>query len=950
MENLHFFSGLTLQKTRMSLQNTKHKAILPLFFLFQILIIFGLHTQTYAVTAYFTFNDYACFASRNPGKTPGHVTIIRSTNGVWSNPTNIGCGWADISGNVTNLAIACGSTAGYFFIVFNNNDYMQATGVTTSPIDFYTSTGLISSGGSFSVTASCTMPDVTPPVIQSAATNTSGTQITLTYDENISTSSPYADDFTVKVNSVVRSVSSVSYSGVTCILTVSPAISSGQTVTVSYNNSFSQIIDNNDNPAASLTNYSVTNNASGLTSTITFDTQGGSAIAPITQIEGTVVTPPADPTKTGYTFEGWVPAVPATMPVDDITCVAQWLLNCLNPANGGTIATDQSGCSPFDPALLTNSASPTGFTGTLEYKWQKSNTSGSIGFTDIASSNAATYDPPAGHTATTWYKRLARVTCMADWTGARESNVLQISVDPASVGGTIAGSATVCSGTNTTTLTLSGQTGNVIKWQYSTDNWVGSTDVSNTTTTLIATNLTTTTKYRAVIQSGVCSTANSGEATVTINPIGQVNQPGSQVVCNATSTAAVTFGTVNTGGTTTYAWTNDTPGIGLAGSGTGNIASFTAINTGTALVIATIVVTPTFTNGGTSCSGSTKTFTITVNPTGQVNQPGSQVVCNATSTAAVTFGTVNTGGTTTYAWTNDTPGIGLAGSGTGNIASFTAINTGTAPVIATIVVTPTFANGGTSCSGSTKTFTITVNPTGQVNQPGSQVVCNATSTSAVTFGTVNTGGTTTYAWTNDTPGIGLAGSGTGNIASFTAINTGTAPVIATIVVTPTFTNGGASCSGSTKTFTITVNPTGQVNQPGSQVVCNAASTSAVTFGTVNTGGTTTYAWTNDTPGIGLVGSGTGNIASFTAINTGTAPVIATIVVTPTFANGGTSCSGSTKTFTITVNPTGQVNQSGSQVVCNATSTAAVTFGTVNTGVTAEVEAALQTTWLPGWFT
>ena len=77
----------------------------------------------------------------------------------------------------------------------------------------------------------------------------------------------------------------------------------------------------------------------------------------------------------------------------------------------------------------------------------------------------------------------------------------------------------------------------------------------------------------------------------------------------------------------------------------------------------------------------------------------------------------------------------------------------------------------------------------------------------VNFTTTNTIGTTTYNWTNSVPGIGLAASGTGNIASFTATNPGTAPVVATIIVTPTLTNGPAICIGSTKTFTITVNPT-----------------------------------------------------------------------------------------------------------------------------------------------
>ena len=58
--------------------------------------------------------------------------------------------------------------------------------------------------------------------------------------------------------------------------------------------------------------------------TITFDTAGGSEIAPITQDYGTAITAPADPTREGYTFIGWDKEIPTTMPAENITLKARW--------------------------------------------------------------------------------------------------------------------------------------------------------------------------------------------------------------------------------------------------------------------------------------------------------------------------------------------------------------------------------------------------------------------------------------------------------------------------------------------------------------------------------------------------------------------------------------------------------------------------------------------------
>ena len=61
--------------------------------------------------------------------------------------------------------------------------------------------------------------------------------------------------------------------------------------------------------------------------TITFDTAGGSTVAPITQDYGTSVTAPADPSLTGHTFVKWDPEIPAAMPAENMVCVARWSVN-----------------------------------------------------------------------------------------------------------------------------------------------------------------------------------------------------------------------------------------------------------------------------------------------------------------------------------------------------------------------------------------------------------------------------------------------------------------------------------------------------------------------------------------------------------------------------------------------------------------------------------------------
>jgi uncharacterized protein (TIGR02145 family) len=133
------------------------------------------------------------------------------------------------------------------------------------------------------------------------------------------------------------------------------------------------------------------------------------------------------------------------------TSVVFWTYECDDPVTGGTIGSYQSGCGTHTPAPLTSISLPAGQAGVLEYVWQQSVVSSSSGFTDIAGSNSAGYSP-GPISQDTWFRRLARVTCKPDWSGAAVSNVVKDSViQPLPVSVSISASATtVCAGSPVT--------------------------------------------------------------------------------------------------------------------------------------------------------------------------------------------------------------------------------------------------------------------------------------------------------------------------------------------------------------------------------------------------------------------------------------------------------------------------------------------------------------------
>jgi hypothetical protein len=201
-------------------------------------------------------------------------------------------------------------------------------------------------------------------------------------------------------------------------------------------------------------------------------------------------------------------------------------------------------------------------------------------------------------------------------------------------------------------------------------------------------------------------------------------------------------------------------------------------------------------------------------------------------------------------------------------AGTTSLASGTAPFTGTFAATAALNVGATGQTSTASGFPALYSATSgdwvlSVRDHVGLDVGTLTGWSITVDYTTLLGGITTYTWTNSNSSIGLAASGTGNsIAAFTASNTTGAPIVSTVTVTPTYTNGGVSCVGGAITYTYTVNPIPSVSV-SNQVFC-AGTPATVAFSGTATG--TVYNWTSSNAAIGLAVSGTGNL-SFTPTNT-----------------------------------------------------------------------------------
>jgi hypothetical protein len=519
---------------------------------------------------------------------------------------------------------------------------------------------------------------------------------------------------------------------------------------------------------------------------------------------------------------------------------------------GGGIAGSTTVCSGTNSTLLTLS----GYTGSIT-KWQWS-TDNWVTPNDIVNT-APTYTA-TNLTATTKYRAvITSGTC-----ASANSADATVTVDPVSVGGSIAGSAAVCSGVNSTLLTLSGYTGTITKWQYSTNNWVTPVDIVNTAATYTATNLTTTTKYRAVIQNGVCSSAYSAEATVTVNPLPVPNVTGPSTCVSGTSGNIYS----TEAGMTGYAWTITAGGTIDLGQGTNSI-SVTWTGTGAQ----SVSVTYTNTN---SCSAATPTvYPVTVTaipgPAGPIT--GTPVVCQNQNGVAYSIAPVVNA--TSYVWTLPA-GATIA---TGNNTNAITVNFSTVAASGNMSVYGTNALGDGAPSPN---YAVTVNTMPNPTIAGVNVLCAGAT--GITYTTE--AGMTAYAWTVSAGGSITAGATTNQI-------TVTWSTSGSKTVTVNYNNANGCSAAIPSSYSVTVKP---LPVPG---ISGAASVCVGTTGVVYTtdAGMSNYIWTVSAGGTVTSGGGVANNTVTVTWNTAGAQMVE---VNYTAING---CPGADDTnYPVTVNP------------------------------------------------
>lgn len=174
------------------------------------------------------------------------------------------------------------------------------------------------------------------------------------------------------------------------------------------------------------------------------------------------------------------------------------------PPTAALAGTDQVVCNAGTVALSGNTPI-TGYTGT----WTQSGGPGSVSFTNPNQQNTQVNGLIPGTYTFTW--TISNGVC------SDSSDNVQVIVSPPTSAGTLSSGTTVCSSNNNGTVTLTGYTGNIIRWEFSTDGGTSWTVINHTLPSYTYQNLSSTTQFRSLVQSGPCAGQYSNVVTITVH-------------------------------------------------------------------------------------------------------------------------------------------------------------------------------------------------------------------------------------------------------------------------------------------------------------------------------------------------------------------------------------------------------------------------------------------------
>lgn len=209
-----------------------------------------------------------------------------------------------------------------------------------------------------------------------------------------------------------------------------------------------------------------------------------------------------------------------------IVCITIYTASVGGIISGGGVFCDSSGAG-----ALTLSGSY----GNILY-WQSSTNVGSTWSTIANTTNTENYMNITQNTLY-WAVVQSNPVCPTD-----TSTQVSFIVDPVTIAGTISGAATVCAAANSGTLTLSGNVGAILGWESSVNSGASWTAITNSTATQAYLNLSQSTWYHAIVQSGSCSADTTANVVIGLSPASIAGIiSGGGVYCGVPATGTLTL-------------------------------------------------------------------------------------------------------------------------------------------------------------------------------------------------------------------------------------------------------------------------------------------------------------------------------------------------------------------------------------------------------------------------